>query len=126
MTIEKIDFQITVPVASFQNSKIGATASVGSEEDVMECFMKLKKTLEDMAALAYPHLFTNGKTSLPPTTEEPPIVQIKEPETTEEKILRQIKEIKDKKVLETFKLIVGKKPTLQQAYNERMKSLSTD
>ena len=44
MKIEKISYQVTIPVQSFVYDKIGVEASVDSDsEDISECFNQLKK-----------------------------------------------------------------------------------
>jgi hypothetical protein len=133
MKIEKLSYQITVPVASFQYDKIGVEASVDSDkEDISECFAQLRRTLDGLTREAYPHLYET--TPFIQEHENQPLFVYKAPtdaepekfteEDKEQNTLTCINECKDVKILMAFTKIKDKWPSTKSAYNKKYKELA--
>jgi hypothetical protein len=142
MKIDRLRYDVTIPIAAYGiNDHIGAEAIVELTEDPTQAFMQLKSQVDAMARAAYPHLYANGmkinsnldtghfEAEAPPAflrPAPPKEVQIEKPEpkTTKEKILQQINECADKRVVETFRILVQKDDELKAAYEKRIEELS--
>jgi hypothetical protein len=129
MKIEKLSYQITVPVASFQYDKIGVEASVDSDkEDISECFAQLRRTLDGLARETYPHLYYMDKGYIDKRIVAMEAQQAEEEKLTEEdkeqNTLTCINECKDVKILMAFTKIKDKWPSTKSAYNKKYKELA--
>ena len=142
MKIEKISYQVTIPVQSFVYDKIGVEASVDSDsEDISECFDQLKRTADGLCRQAYPHLYSNGgsinsiRVSVPygmaeDSIEIPLTLPRQDPEPEENiSLLDRIKNSANVRELEGWRLLVSiekdekKKSELQSAYDKKMGEL---
>lgn len=88
------------------------TEITGTEEDARKELYSLKKQVENF------HYESNKAA-------EKQLAEVKkeEPKSQEEKIIAQIKEITDSKVLEGFSLLAKKYPNVQLVYNDKLKQL---
>ena len=134
MKIEKITYQVTVPVASFQYDKIGVEASVDSDsEDISECFDQLKRTADGLCRQAYPHLYVQPKTYdvVPDINIDWGEAGVNRPEEEENiSLLDRINNSTNAKELKSWELLIKvekdntKKQVLQDAYNIKMAALN--
>ena len=135
MKIEKLSYQITVPVASFQYDKIGIEASVDSDkEDISECFAQLRKTLDGLARETYPHLYSENKNDKnftpseifnwslmpPPSTEKEKFSESE----LEQNTISGIETCKELPMLMTYRFVKDKWDSTKSAYNKKYKELA--
>lgn len=114
MRIEKIAYEQLYPTGVYANQRYRAEASVEDGDDMMDCFFKLKKTVEDAFTELNPQIEWSQPMFHPPTQDET------KPRNTQDQIIQDIKSCKEVKVLESYKLIAKSNPKIQEAYDEMM------
>lgn len=129
----KIGYSKTYPIlGKDQWEKIWIEDEVtGTEEDARKALYALKKQVENFhyesnkaaEKQLYPERFsTQYEAEIPAVlTDQPITVPIMTPE---EKMVKQINEITDVKVLESFKLLASRNEKIKSAYDNRLKQLT--
>ena len=128
MKVTTISYKQKFPTGSFLNCDIGFEASIGENENPEQALSTLQKLAESFHKSSFPHLYTeSGKPITIEQADEVPVVQKTNEDSklsATQRILQQINESSDEKVLQSFKLLVRNNSELQEAYNLRLKQLS--
>lgn len=132
MKYSKITFRRKYNLGNYSNEEIDIEVELEDSDDLQEAINAARKEVDANHTANNPQLYQVEKScainnyGIPmyPSTEdtiikEPP----PEPLTREARILQQINEVTDIKILESFKLIVKKNADLQSAYDLKLQSL---
>jgi hypothetical protein len=107
--------------------RIDMEATIEQGDDLEKCFSELKNQVETTHKKLNPHLYPKGNEAIIESFGEIPerqqVIQIESKETAAQKVIAQINECSELKVLESFSLIVKKNPELKPAYDKKLKQL---
>jgi hypothetical protein len=134
MTIKTISYAKVFPLAPYCNERIGVEVEINEGEDPAQAFEEAKAFVEschtkplvefEWAEMEKPLTPPYG-TGIPLPNDYTTIseIQVEKPQTTEERMIQQIGEITELKVLESFKLLSDKYPAVKAAYDNKLKQL---
>ena len=112
MKITKIGYSKTYQIGLANFEKLWLEADVTEGDDIRQCQYALKKQVESFH-------FESNKAAEKQAQEAK-----EEPKTQEARIIAQIYGATDLKVLESFKLLSSKYPTVKAAYEQQFEKLS--
>ena len=115
MKIDRVIYFKTFPLGSYWE-KIGMEAALSPEEDAVNAIDILRKEVERSFQEAHPN---NGQVTVVKTIEED-----QPKKSAEEKMIEQIEQIKEVKVLESFSLLAKNNAKIKEAYDNRLKQLT--
>lgn len=114
MTPERVSYQKTFNLGSYQSERIGVDMLLSPGDDPEEALKQCKAMVESF------HIETI------PVIENPPVVQVQqnEAEPTGDPVTTQILQCSDLTVLESFRKLAKTKTEWQTAFDEQFKKLS--
>lgn len=137
MKVKTILYHQTIPTGSYANEKIGVEVELSEGDTPEQAFAYAKEMIDKIHRENNPQLYGVQQKETIPIIEKSEYSNVSEmydavvkPLTPAEKkqlqiqsTIKQIQEITELKVLESFKLIASKNPELQTAYNNKEKEL---
>lgn len=113
MKIEKINYQKAFVVGPYLQEKIGLEAQLDEGDDPDTCLQQLKGMVNGMGTVMEAALMQQQDT-----------VRIEPRQSgTVGAIINDMNSCKEKKVLETYRIIAKRSPELQAAYDKKMSEL---
>jgi hypothetical protein len=114
MKIRVTGYSHTYPLGvSGQFEKAWIEADMDESDDIQTSLQFLKQQVEQFHKESNPNALTVTSVKV-----------VEENKSPEEKMLAQINEIKDVKVLESFKLLASRNEKIKSAYDNRLKQLT--
>lgn len=134
MKYEKLIFIYPFSIGSFLNAKVGLEATLDDNDDVEECFEQLRNEVKAMAdkernggsQFANHEVDAYDSPRITRITDDE-LGQYPKPQSEERRIgdlASDIKSCTDIRVLETYRLLVQKKPEFKAIYDEMHSKLS--
>lgn len=123
MVIIEVTFDELYPTAPFLNTRIGAKASVSEREDPQEAWSQLKRLADDFHKKNYPNMYVVDQQKSVPQQLPETMVDRHSGLPEKESLLKQISEITDLKVLQSFRILKDKYKEVADAYSKREKEL---
>ena len=138
MNIERVNYQRTFNLGSYESVRIGAEVMVNAGEDAKQALVIAKNFVEEFQKENHPHTYGHDSTPDIPiipksfnVSHEPPNHSNKELIDWAEQIERQPVDLKKEiqsstslKVLESYKFIVKGKPELEKVYTDKLHEIT--
>ena len=147
MKIDKISYQKTYPTGQYANEKIGMEATLDPGEDIQFAMCNLKHECDEIHQKNNPHLYQNNNSLY---SSEQPIENYKSPGwdtlepgyvtdtnvgdiiqqsenqnlTPSQKIIAQINQCTEEKVLKSFELLAKNNEEIKTAYDIKLSQLN--
>lgn len=125
MIIDRIKYGKSYQIGLSMWERVDMEASIEAHESANSCMGNLKKEVDFAHRAMNPQLYPTGKEPLVSNFELPQVQVEKEIETTESAIIKDIKTVTDMKVLDSYRFIAKKYPSIQGAINQKEKQLTT-
>jgi len=116
MQIERISYQKTFNLGSYQSQRIGVDIILNPEDSADEAFAQARELVEKYHSETAPVMIADN----PPEQ----VQQISNGKLTpEQNLIQQIESCQELKVLESYRLIAKTKPEYQTAYDNTLNKL---
>lgn len=113
MQIERISYQKTFNLGSYQSQRIGVDIILNPDDIADEAFAQARELVEKYHSETAPVMIADN----PPE----PVQQIsKEKLTLEQNLIQQIESCQELKVLQSYRLIAKTQPECQVAYEKKL------